>query len=70
MSGDQTLKEHLMSFTGGSDKKYRRIMDWGTKRENRGEYRRRMVALGKMLKKLLEEADSIWFDNLARCVDA
>ena len=63
--GDYTLEEYLQAISGGPDLKYRKIMDWATERKNR-EGQRRMLALGKLLYRMLKEADNIWFDKLAR----
>ena len=66
--GDVTLEEFLQSVGGGPDFKYRKLMDIAVERKKRGSYRR-MSALGRLLKSIVEEADAIWFDKLAECVD-
>ena len=66
--GDGTLEEYLESFQGGPDLKYRRVMDWAIRSKNRSGVRR-MASLGRMLKKLVEWADMVWFDKLAGYMD-
>ena len=66
--GDETLEEFLHSVNGGPDLKYRKLMDMAVGRKKRGGYTR-MLTLGKLLKAIVEEADVIWFDKLAECMD-
>ena len=66
--GDGTLEEYLESFQGGPDLKYRRVMDWAIRSKNRSGVKR-MASLGRMLKKLVEWADMVWFDKLAGYMD-
>ena len=66
--GDSTLEEFLNAVDSGPDAKFRKLMDLATmKANNRGH--RRMLMLGKLLKKIVEVADTIWFDNIASVAD-
>ena len=64
--GGESLEEVLHSFEGSSFVKFRRLMDIAAKR---GDHTKKQVALGKLLKNVLVEADELWFAKVADHMD-